>query len=218
MWNAGALLDTIQELLGEPVGGFYNITRRLAHLSQAQNEMVVETSAIQEDGQLDVEPGRAEYWLPGLFVRFGDRQPYLGDSALEVVPPRALDMMYPAWRSGKDKGTPQYIVQEGRAVFLYPTPNDAGTLHYNYIPYVTPILELEQLPFNERMDLNRFAPALAYKVAATLVAPRSPQLAQMYEGMYVGEEKKMRHFVRSNAQKPQSIYPTTRWGRHAARD
>ena len=217
MWTVEMLLDTVQELLGEPVGGFYNISQRLAHLSQAQNELVDETAAILAEGQITTVPGDFEYPLPADFGRFGDRKPSIETNVIEVVPAIKLDQMYRGWRNGYDTGTPKYIVQEGQSIFLYPTPTEAAELKFNYIPLLPPLVDFAQVPFDGRPDLNRYAPALAYKVAFLTVLPRAPQLAQMYEDMYIREERKMRHFVRTNAQKTQSIYPTTRWG-HASRD
>lgn len=217
MWTVEKLLDMIQELLGEPAGGFYNISQRLAHLSQAQNELVDETSAIKHEGSIDVQATIPEYELPEDFGRFGDRKPTLDDMGLDVVPPIHLDSLYTNWRYGGHKGTPKYIVQEGASVFLYPTPGKDGTLRFNYIPVLEPLVDFEQEPFNGRRDLNRYAPALAYKVAFLAMAPRAPQLAQMYEDMYIREEKKMRHYARTNAQDTPALYPSRLWGSNATR-
>lgn len=216
------LLDQIQQLIGEEPGDYYNISQRLLQLSQAQQELVDETSALLENAELEVQAGEATVALPEDFQRLGDRRPVfvVGSHSypLTVVPPRYMDDTSPAWRRQAYTGTPQYLVQEGTELVLYPTPRQSGTLDLNYIPIPQELTEMDQLPFNGRADLNRYAPALAYKVAFLVALPRAPQLAAMYEDMYIREEKKMRHFVRSNAQKTQSIYPTVRWSNRAPAD
>lgn len=218
LWTVSKLLDHIQELIGEPVGGFYNISQRLTYLSQAQLELVDETVAIEENADIAITAGTSLYNLPSDFMRFGTRKPYFtedGDTEtayqLTVVPAIHMDSIDPAWRTAVHEGTPRYLVQEGETVFLYPEPDTDGTLSIRYIVTPTELVDLEQIPFDGREDLNRYAPALAYKVAFMYMLPRAPQLAQYFEDMYVREERKMRHFLRSNPQKTQSIYPTARW-------
>lgn len=216
------LLDQIQQLIGEEPGDYYNISQRLLQLSQAQQELVDETSALLTDAELSVTASNPIVELPEDFQRLGDRQPVFTsggiDYPLKVVAPRWLDEVSPAWRRSTITGTPEYLVQEGTTLRLYPTPRQSGTLDLNYIPIPQELTEMDQLPFNGRRDLNRYAPALAYKVAFLITMPRAPQLGQLYENMYIREERKLRHFVRSNAQKTQSIYPTVRWSDRASAD
>lgn len=206
------LLDTIQELIGEPMGAFYNISHRLKLLSQAQQELVDETNAMLDEATYPVAAGEPDVTVPWNFQRFGDRQPVFVVSQTErhplrVVPPKFLDMQAPGWRQDEtNTGTPRYIVQEGNILRLYPVPDKDGDLEYNYIVIPEELTDLAQIPFDGRPDLNRYALALAYKVAFIITAPRAPQVAQMYEDMYIREEKKMRHFIRTNAQKPQQLY------------
>lgn len=206
------LLDQVQQLIGEPVGGYYNISQRLAQLSQAQMELVDETSAIQENVELEVTANVAEVELPVDFQRLGDRLPlYIPDSGnygypVEVVPPRKLDYELPGWRRGNSVGTPRYAVQEGTSLILYPVPRDSGKLDLNYVAIPEPLVSLDQVPFNGRRDLNRFAMALAYKVAFLVVIARAPELGSYYKRLYDEEERKLRHYVRSNGQKAQVTY------------
>ena len=218
IWTAANLLDMVQELVGEPIGGFYNISQRLSHLSQAQLELVEETDALLSDGTLSLVSGTASYDLPADFLRFGDRRPYTTSTGasepqypLTVVPPSFMDSTAPGWREATSDGTPTCLVQEGQAVFVWPTPDADYDLKFNYVAEPTALTDLSDVPFNARSDLNRYGPALAYKVAFLHTLPRAPQLAQVFEDMYVREERKMRHFLRSNPQKPQSISPTARW-------
>src|SRR5690606_17718704 len=145
------------------------------------------------------------------FSRFGDRQPYVydhaGSSSLEVTYSAKMDVEHPGWHLGRDYGTPLYIVQDGDTIILWPTPTRAWTLNFNYVPIPDELVEMDQVPFNGRPDLNRYAPALAYKVAFLLLLPRAPTLAKYFEDLYIREEKKLRHYVRTNPQKTQSIFP-----------
>ena len=211
MWTVEMLSNMVQELIGEPVGGFYNISQRLAHLTQAQNELVDETLAMMKSVSFQLTATVFWYQLPDDFQRFGDRQPYLKDdtstSSLQVVPPLFMDAEYPGWHTGRQSGTPRYIVQDDDTFYLYPTPDRAYTMNFNYVQIPDELTAMDDIPFNGRKDLNRYAPALAYKVAFLHMLPRSPGLAQIYNDLYIQEEKKMRHFTRTNPQKPQSIYP-----------
>lgn len=211
MWTVQMLLDMIQELIGEPVGSFYNISTRLAHMTQAQNELVDETLAMEKSLSFNLEAESFWYQLPLDFQRFGDRQPYIKDTngtyTLQVVPSIKMDAEFPGWHTGRARGTPRYIIQSDDTIYFFPTPDRNWTVNFNYIVIPEELTTMDQVPFDGRKDLNRYAPALAYKVAFLHMLPRNVSLAQYYEDLYIREEKKMRHFVRTNPQKPQSIYP-----------
>lgn len=213
LWQASNLLDMTQELVGEPVGGFYNISQRLAHMSQAQRALVDESNALSVEATITTTSGIASYDLPTGFLHFGKHQPVATPVSLsspqtpvEVAANIFMDQTYPGWRNGNQTGTPRYLVQEGGSIYLYPTPDSTMNLHFNYVPDPNALVGMDDVPFNGRDDLNRYGPALAYHAAFIHLLPRAPQLAQMMQNLYTDEEKKMRHFVRTNPQKPQRIY------------
>lgn len=214
--TAEMLLDLVQEFLGEPVGGFYNISQRLALLSQVQNEMVAETGAIQCTATILVEGGNPIVPTPSGFARLGNLRPVFNDTTLRVVPPLELDLLKPEWQTEDTNAVPEYITMRGSDMILSPTPALNGTLIITYVPVLAPFSEMEDTAFNGYPNIERFAIGIAYKVAAIIATPRNPTVAQMYADMYVQEERKMRHATRSNPQKGQRIFPAAGRGYYAA--
>lgn len=221
MWCVEEINDRIQELIGEPVGGFYNISMRLKSISQARNEMLNETYAVQVRGSVAIEAGTDGDLFVGDFMRLGEDPVYFhgtGGTAypLEVIATSKLEAIRPGWDHHASSGIPQYLVQRGSSFRLYPTPNQAGTLSFSYIPYPPDYEDMSDLVFGDWPELDVFAPGLAYRVASDIVRPRNAELGNQYYQMYVLEERKMRHYSRTNPQKPQMLQPTVRWRKRYA--
>jgi hypothetical protein len=212
MWTANALLDRIQDLLGEPYGSFYNLSSRLTALNVAQREMVAESRALPGYAEFSLDPDQREVELPEDFLTFSKEDPYVirtdGTSmSLDVKDPKWVEARLPGWRTNPGRGTPTYAVKRGRHLILSPVPDNYLTLS---LPYIVAPLDMtgpEDLPFNGDADLNRFAIGLAYHVAHILMLPRAPAYAQQLQQLYVLEERKMRDHVRSNPQHAQTIRP-----------
>ena len=215
--TAEMLLDMVQEFLGEPVGGFYNISQRLAMLSQVQNEMVAETGAIQCTAAIPVSAGNPIVAVPSDFSQFGSLRPVYGDTTLEVVSPLELDISTPDWQTTTTSGTPTRLTMRGSDIILSPTPELGGELIVTYIPVIEPFVEMDDVAFRGYPQLERFAVGLAYKVAAIISMPRNPTIASGYMDMYIQEERKMRHAARANAQKGLRIFPAAGMGYYASR-
>ena len=213
-WNVEKLLDHVQELLGEPTGSFYNISTRLDLMNQAQREMNEEARAIVARAEIPLVLGQREYDLPDDFLCFDREVPQVVEISGQRVNPRVVDVGYletvrPQWQDETGhRGTPEFLFVRNGAVMLYPTPTTLGTLHVPYVVLPDELVDMDDVPFNGITRLNRFAPALAYKVAFISTIGRAPQLAGNYQSLYAQQERLMRHFTRSNPQKPQSIRPT----------
>lgn len=212
-WNVERLLDHVQELLGEPVGGFYNISTRLDHMNQAQRELSHETRAILGTTNIAVVLGTRNYALPVDFLTFSSEAPYFVDGSANQYPVVVtdLDMMarrYPQWQDqAAHVGLPTHIVVRNGTLTLYPTPNQAGTLTLPYVAEPTELVAMTDEPFNGLSHLNRFAPALAYKAAFVTSIGRAPQVAGMFQDLYERQERLMRHFVRSSPQNKPGVRP-----------
>jgi hypothetical protein len=63
--------------------------------------------------------------------------------------------------------------------------------------------------FNGIENLNKYALALAYKVAAVHMLPRAPQLGQYYQSLYQKELRQMRHDIRVNPQRQARLRPVS---------
>lgn len=212
-WNAERLLDHVQELLGEPVGSFYNISTRLDQMNQAQRELSHETRAILGTTDIAVVLGTREYALPADFLTFSSEAPYFvdGSSQQHELVVTDLGMMarrFPRWQdSSANVGLPTHLVVRNGTLTLYPTPNQGVTLTLPYVAEPTALAEMDDEPFNGISHLNRFAPALAYKAAFVTSIGRAPQVASMFQDLYERQERLMRHFVRSNPQNKPGVRP-----------
>jgi hypothetical protein len=204
-WTVGKLLDHIQEILGEPVGGFYNISTRLDLMNQAQRELNHETRAITDSASISVTAGQRDYPIPADFLTFDREAPVFSDGTtrthLEVVDPADLDRRFHSWQDTTHQGTPMYLFVRNGTITLYPTPQAAGTLHFPYIVEPTDLVNVDDVPFNGLPQLNRFAPALAYKVA--------------FQDLFERQERLMRHHVRSSPQHKPGIQPGRERREHA---
>ena len=214
MWTASTLLDRIQDLVGEPQGGFYNLSNRLASLNFAQREMVAESRALFNLVEVSVEPGQSEIELPQDFLTFDKEGIYYIPSSgtptkLDLKDPKWVESVLPGWRTTPTRATPTYAIKRGRLLVLTPTPNEYATVSIPYVVAPDNLVEMEDVPFNGDYDLNRFAIGLAYHVAHTIVLPRAPTYAQQLQQLYVLEERKMRDHVRSSPQHAQTIRPVS---------
>jgi len=207
------LLDTVQELLGEPVGSFYNISRRLSHMNQAQREMVEEARALVSEDSIAVVAGTRDYDIAADFMTFSQEAPYFTDLSsnrtnLEVVTPGFLDQAHPYWQQDSThSGTPRYILLENGSFTLHPNPDSAGTLTVPYIVDPTELAEMDDVPFNGISRLNRHSMGLAYYSAFLSGIGLVPQQAMVYKDLYEKEVREMRHYVRTTPQNHLSVRP-----------
>lgn len=212
--TVGDLLDTVQELLGEPVGGFYNISRRLSLMNQAQREMVEESRALVSTLEESVSSGTRTYNLPSDFLTFSQERPYFTDSGgdrsnLKVVTPSFLDQVNPHWQDDtRHSGTPMYLVLENGTLTLHPNPDSSGTLTVPYIVDPTELADVDDVPFDGVTRLNRHAMGLAYYAAYIGAMGMSAQQAFAYKDMYEKELREMRHYVRTTPQNHLEVRPT----------
>jgi hypothetical protein len=212
-WTVERLLDHVQEIMGEPVGGFYNISTRLDQMNQAQRELNDETRAIVGTTDITVVSGTRDYDLPADFLTFSTEQPYFVDSAgqyhaVEVTDVDLMARRYQRWQDeSAHVGLPTHLVVRNGTLTLYPTPNQGGTLTVPYVVEPTELAEMDDEPFNGLSHLNRFAPALAYKVAFVNAIGRAPQIAAMFQDLYERQERLMRHHVRSSPQHKPGVRP-----------
>lgn len=213
-WTVRRLLDHVQELMGDPPGSFYNISTRLDQFNQAQRELNHETRALSGLDEITVVAGTRTYALPADFLTLDAQAPYFEDTAgnvseVRVVNAAYLDRTVPGWQdTDLTTGQPTHMILRNGNVTLYPTPEAGGTLWVPYLVEPTELTEDDDVPFNGLRELNRFAPALAYKVAFVNTLARAPQLAGMFQDLYEKQERLMRHHVRSNPQWKPGIWPT----------
>jgi len=216
-WTVQEIMDMVQELVGEPAGSYYNLSTRLKMLNSAQREMVRLVRAFRDTHDESITAGTAAYTYPADFFDFSKEQPYLTDSAstsykLDVVDVDYMDRRFPGWRDSgttDNRGTPKYMVMLDRENYqLYPVPDATYTLTipHNIVP--TELTDLDDTVFENVNLLDEWAPGLAYKVAATYMLPRAPQLAQQYQNMYEDTIKEMRWAMRTNPQHHLTIRPT----------
>lgn len=216
-WRVSDVLEHVQELVGEPAGSYYNMSSRLRQINHAQREMVEDARAIEEAVEIPMVVGQRTYDLPDNFLTYSKTQPFYREVAgnvylLRVVDTGFMDITVPGWQKETtftSTGKPQYMVMTGRQQFeLYPVPNDpTAVVEVAYIVDPPELTDLDDEIFAGYTNLNRFAPAIALKVAATFMMPRAPQLGQQYLGQYNSELRKMRALVRSNPQHPQNLRP-----------
>jgi hypothetical protein len=212
-WTVKTLLDHTQELLGEPAGGYYNISSRLSLFNQAQREMVEETRALVSEARVALQPYVREYDLPADFQTFERRRPYLelltgGVRDIEVIDSHALDRRVPGWQDPEAyEGEPRYAYVENDKLVVLPTPSGPATLVLPYVVIPDELAQEDDPPFNGVQRLNRFGVALAYRAAFVTMLARSPQVAMAMQSLYESEVRSMRHFTRSNPQNPQQYSP-----------
>jgi hypothetical protein len=229
IWTLGTLLEHVQELVGEPAGGFYNLSSRKRQLNNTQREMVFNTRALQDHHTFNTVIDQVTYALPNDWLGFDKEQPFIKDVAgnqrpLEVKDMKWLDEVFPGWKDGgtqASKGTPQYIsYRKVGEVLLWPIPNKIEEVTIPYIPDPDEMEDFDDAPFNGSVELNRYAQGLAYKVAAIFMMSRVPQLGDQYLRMAGFEEARMRASLQSNPQNPMQIRPESykRRGRYAFRD
>jgi len=213
-WTVGRLLDHVQELIAEAPGSFYNISTRLDLFNQAQRELNHETRAIASSSDIAVVSGTRTYTLPADFLDFDREAPQFVDSGgtyykLQVVEPAYLDRILPGWQDEDlQTGSPTHLFVRGGEITVYPTPDADGTLKLPYLVEPDELATEADVPFNGIRSLNRFAPALAYKVAFVLTLARAPQIAGAFQDLYEKQERLMRHFVRSSPQWKPGVWPT----------
>lgn len=215
IWTAGTLLDYVQELIGEPVGGFYNIATRLAQLNAFQRELVEETRALTDEARFDLVAGEANMPVPAGFLTFDPQAPYLLEGGayrgnVQVKPMSYLDTSYPGWAASTDLGYPRYLALRGDVLAVYPRPQAGLELVLPYVPVPDDMRDRDDLPFNGNERLNRFAPALAYVVASTHYLPRNMSAANYMQELYQRELRAMRSTVRSSPQYQPRVRVTPR--------
>lgn len=218
-WDAQTLLDYTQDLIGEGVGDFYNISTRLNMMNQAQEEMVEETRALTATTSLTTTSGTRTVALPDDFLTFSTEQPVYIDSSGTYYPLNLrdvsdIDRKYPNWQDNTEypatSGPPTDVwLTNHETLNMMPLP-DGGTVNLTYVVEPTRLTGYTSTPFNGNERLNRFAIGLAQKVASTIMLPRNPQLAAIYQDMYIRELRKMRHHVRANPQRHPRINPSPR--------
>jgi hypothetical protein len=212
-WTVEGLLDHIQELLAEPVGGYYNISTRLAQLNQAQRELVMETRCLTASVSLPVVINVRDCPLPADFLSFEYEPPAFRDLAgnrtqLQVTDVGWLERTRPQWQEvALHTGTPTHVLLRNDTLTLYPTPTAPGLLILPYVVDPDELVGMDDVPFNGSLRLNRFAPALAYQVAFINTIGRAPQVADSFRGLYAQQERLMRHTVRSDPQRQPGIRP-----------
>jgi hypothetical protein len=215
-WTVSTLLDMVQELLGEPVGGFYNISTRLQYMNQAQREMNEETRALTASSDISVTSGTRDYSVPADFQTFAQEAPFFKDlsgnrTRLNVVSPSDLDARFDHWQDDDvHEGDPAYVLLRNGTLPLHPTPDTSGTITLPYLVEPDELVDMDDVPFNGLSRYNRFSPALAYKVAFIQMIGRAPQVAAMFRDLYERELREMRHYVRTNPQNHLEIRPTPR--------
>lgn len=213
-WTVRRLLDHVQELIGEPVGSFYNISTRLDQMNQAQRELNHETRALGSSQTIPVVAGTRTYTLAADFLAPDVQAPYFRDAGgtitqIQIVSGSYLDRTVPGWQdTALNTGTPQYGMIRNGELTLYPTPDQDGTLTFPYLVEPNELAADADVPFNGLASLNRFAPALAYKVAFVNTIARAPAVASAFMDLYERQERLMRHNVRSNPQLKEGIWPT----------
>lgn len=210
MINLENILDQIQELIGAPVGDFYNMESRIRAIDAAHNGLVRETYAVVRYGTATVAPGAKEVSaFPDDFLSFADSNiSYLDAGAtkavvLDVTQPREMSANNREWESSAQVGTPTtLVIRSPGNVAVYPASTYGGVIQFNYISnggsvYSMPPMQiLEWVPFGGDTMLNQFAPALSYKVASDLMVARNPEVAAYMRKTYDQEVRKMRHTIR----------------------
>lgn len=213
-WTYETILNKIQELVGDNVGSFYNISSRLSSILATEQAMLRESKAATFPYSIQVSAGDAELVFPSDFLSFGKHPPrFEQDNSrvfrLEVVSPVAAQGVRNYWLTEGFSSEPVYLVAGGGHFSLYPIPNRSGVLTFDYVKGPSQNPNLEDLPFHGRQDLNDFAQGIAYKTARDLLIMSAPTTAEYLGGLYREQVQLMRHYGRTDPQKDYHIYPTT---------
>ena len=214
-WTVQEILDQIQELVGEPVGGYYNITTRLKLMNQAQREMVREARSLRDVVEIPIVANTTAYTFDADFLTYSKEQPYIKESTgntrkLTVVDVDFMDRTIPGWRNSNNAtGTPTHVIMiDNQSIELFPMPLTSSTLVVPYVPAPAELSDLDDTLFDGVPQLSEFALAVAYKVAGMYMLPRAPQLADQYLSSYGRLISEMRSAVNTNPQHHQYIRPT----------
>lgn len=206
MWTAEALLDHTQDLLGEPTGAFYNISTRLAQMNAYQRQLVHDTRAITAVAELTWPAGANQLALPEGFLSFSQETPLLDGQVAELISLARLEAVRPGWQLG-GYGPPYLLAYQAGLLRVSPAPESSVSLYLPYVKAPADMVAMSDRPFDGLETLDRFAPLLALKVAATLLLTRAPQVASALEGELRRGERQMTHFVRANPQQGLAIRP-----------
>lgn len=218
-WKVSDLMEHISELVGEPAGSYYNLSSRLRQVNLAQREMIEEARALTAEARIGTDIGQTLYYLPDDFLTYSKERPYYTDASrntyqLRVVDVNFMDTTFPGWQDEGtliSRGKPQYLIMRtGQQFELFPVPNDPiGEVVIPYVQDPPEVSDLEDNIFDGYTHLNRFAPGIAFKVAATFMMPRAPEVAQRYMTEYNRHVRQMRSATRTNPQHAQVVRPTT---------
>ncbi len=215
--TASIILDLIQEAIGEPVGGFYNISTRLAHMNRAQNDMVREAGALSKSSTVPYIKGEGAD-LPPDFLDFGPQQSTVDVSGrfypLTSTSLADLQNLYPT-RFHPIDGTPEKMYVLNDKVLLYPEASQVTTLNLSYVARPLPMETDADEPFNGGVQNEEAAWGIVYYVAAQLLRPRNPDLAAAYDREYRDALAQLRQTIQNTKQSGGSfIRPFGYFGGH----
>lgn len=205
-WTAERISERVQELIGEPAGGFYNWSDRLVVMNTGQEELVLETQALTTRASIPLVDGQGE--LPDDLLELTHNTPYLQTAGgnqipLEMVGAYHIEENFPIG-AGPFAGTPTLATVEDDTIFVYPKPTE-GDVVIRYVVRPADMVDFEDVPFNGSPRLNRYAEGIAFYTATRIMLPRNPQLATVYQNAYIQTQKNMRHDLRSRAHTPSQL-------------
>jgi hypothetical protein len=139
--------------------------------------------------------------------RYNDNGDY---NKITIISPSQADYLFPNWQDAADlyptsSPTHGWLTNQN-TLNLLPLPN-GGDVELTYVKRPDDMVQLDDEPFDGNVALNRFAIALAYKMANRLTLPRNPQYATILNNMYIEEQKKLRDYLRRDPQQHQAIRP-----------
>lgn len=212
-------LDDIQILLGQPTGGFYNITDRIRLLNQAQNDFVRRTESLRSATSQALTEGVYSYSLPNDFLVLHRQPPYLISSTESfylkwTVSAEFDDTLGEGWEYAvlNETGTPEYCWLLDDIIRIYPAPSAAiaadYTLQILYSKRPTAIQNNDTIGFfNNDRALSESTFALPYYAANKLLLASNPQQASFYWNIYLDEVRRVRGEQRRPAGKNVFIRP-----------
>lgn len=122
-----------------------------------------------------------------------------------------------SWDELVEAGDPTNLVIRAPGTYeLYPHPKAPGVILFSYwssgdsIDSMPVGTAFEWVPFGGEASLNKFADALAYRVASDILIPYNPETSAYLRKLYDQEVRKMRHAVRSDPVKHEHVAPPTR--------